>query len=199
MHDVEPTLVSFFAGDKERQVDCAHAMGLHILSLMCTLASLFYHSVSYTSSQSEDSTWKMYTVDSTFRQRYIQYNFCKNHSNKNHLSLCGIDFFVNIRVFPKIGVPQNGWFIMENPIKNGMIWGENPLFSETSIRYMKIRSCSCRFQFPEDEIFCWKNQDLKKTDMPMIWCFSHPTYYWNAANIQFLFCLRIYTHMYIYI
>jgi len=24
-------------------------------------------------------------------------------------------------VFPKIGVPQNGWFIMENPIK--MIWG----------------------------------------------------------------------------
>ena len=21
--------------------------------------------------------------------------------------------------FPKIGVPQNGWFIMENPIKNG--------------------------------------------------------------------------------
>ena len=23
----------------------------------------------------------------------------------------------NIWVFPKIGVPQNGWFIMENPIK----------------------------------------------------------------------------------
>jgi len=22
-------------------------------------------------------------------------------------------------VFPKIGVPQNGWFLMENPIKNG--------------------------------------------------------------------------------
>ena len=25
----------------------------------------------------------------------------------------------SIWVFPKIGVPQNGWFIMENPIKNG--------------------------------------------------------------------------------
>ena len=29
-------------------------------------------------------------------------------------------------VFPKIGVPQNGWFIIENPINPWMIWGENP-------------------------------------------------------------------------
>ena len=26
-------------------------------------------------------------------------------------------------MFPKIGVPQNGWFRMENLIKHGMIWG----------------------------------------------------------------------------
>ena len=26
-------------------------------------------------------------------------------------------------VFPKIGVPQNGWLIMENPIKMGWFWG----------------------------------------------------------------------------
>ena len=26
-------------------------------------------------------------------------------------------------VFPKIGVPQNGWFIMENPMNKWMIWG----------------------------------------------------------------------------
>ncbi len=31
-------------------------------------------------------------------------------------------------VFPKIGGPQNGWFIMENPMNKWMIWGENPLF-----------------------------------------------------------------------
>ena len=35
-------------------------------------------------------------------------------------------------VFPKIGVPQNGWFLLENPIKMDDL-GENPLFSETSI------------------------------------------------------------------
>ena len=37
----------------------------------------------------------------------------------------GLDFFpdfVTMRGFPKIGVPQNGWFIMENTIKIWMIW-----------------------------------------------------------------------------
>ena len=29
-------------------------------------------------------------------------------------------------VFPKIGVPQNGWFIMANPMNKWMIWGVLP-------------------------------------------------------------------------
>ena len=37
----------------------------------------------------------------------------------------------HIWVFPKIGVPQNGWFIMENSIKMHDLGV--PLFSETSI------------------------------------------------------------------
>ena len=33
-----------------------------------------------------------------------------------------------IWMFPKIGVPQNGWFIMENPISKWMIWGKTHYF-----------------------------------------------------------------------
>ena len=33
-----------------------------------------------------------------------------------------------IWVFPKIGVPQNGWFIMENPIKMGWFGGKTHYF-----------------------------------------------------------------------
>ena len=32
-------------------------------------------------------------------------------------SFCGLGAYPWIRGFPKIGVPQNGWFITENPIK----------------------------------------------------------------------------------
>ena len=48
-------------------------------------------------------------------------------------------------MFPKIGVPQNGWFIMENLIKMDDLGGP-PLFMETPI-YQTTCSERSRCQF----------------------------------------------------
>ena len=53
-------------------------------------------------------------------------------------------------VFPKIGVPQNGWFVMENPIKMDDL-GDTIIFGNTQLmpRYLKW-CCSLRCTNPTE-------------------------------------------------
>ena len=70
--------------------------------------------------------------------------------NLNHISICictcihviSTIYLSKIWVFPKTGVPQNGWFTIENSIKMDDLGV--PLFSETSI-------------YGEDRKECWNS------------------------------------------
>ena len=66
-------------------------------------------------------------------------------------------------VFPKIGIPQNGWFIMETPIKMDDLGG--PLFSETSICSYQTRfvKTTCSFDFGDIMTFSARTRTLAHT------------------------------------
>jgi len=45
--------------------------------------------------------------------------------------------------FPKIGIPQNGWFIMENPIKMDDLGGKSTIFGNPHLKQQHEIAVPC--------------------------------------------------------
>ena len=69
--------------------------------------------------------YKCYKQSFGIFDSYIIYHISRHIVLRSHILPCSCG------CFRKIGIPQNGRFIMENPIFQWMIFGENPPFSET--------------------------------------------------------------------
>ena len=80
-------------------------------------------------------------------------------------------------VNPKIGVkPQNGWFIMENPMNKWMIWGAHPYFwKHPYIPWLGSRSLE-RSRDP------WEFQFLQHWHSEKTPDFGQPKHYYNLLK-----------------
>ena len=83
----------------------------------------------HTTHRFNEQTWK-WTVISSRKESPARFQLSLTQTKRP----LGFWWFLYIPnwVFPKIVVPQNEWFIRENPIKMDDL-GETPLFSETSL------------------------------------------------------------------
>ena len=98
----------------------------------------------------------------------IVLNSSEQRNTRNNVTYPQGANMLSIWVFPKIGVPQNGWFIMKNPMNKWMIWGAHPYFKKHPSIYHEF---PCFPQMQESvfiRIFRWIKQRWMKANGPLL-------------------------------
>ena len=90
--------------------------------------------------------------------------FIQSYPPKDGKKKAPVHCQTHIWVFPKIGVPQNGWFIMETPIKIPDLGEFPPILGSTPIWRDICVSKSSGYTLPEANIAPEKMASLKGKD-----------------------------------
>ena len=64
----------------------------------------------------------------------------------------------SVWVFPKIGIPQNGWFMRENPIKMDDLGGFPPIFGSTPSTFVSV-VMDISNKNESGHLFPWESKD----------------------------------------
>ena len=93
----------------------------------------------------------------------------------------GLPLCIYMGVEPKIGVPQNGWFIMENPMNKWMIWGY-PYFWKHPYIYINIYT----YLLGNDHMADWKTDHFSRC-IEIYWrCMDVSRHVNLAGGIKFI-------------
>ena len=101
----------------------------------------------------------------------------QQYESTSHSTCHSTDFWV----FPKIGVPQNGWFIMEHPIKMDDLGGKTHYFRKHP--YTSYKSSSCHEVNPPTSRLKWVHQENHQGSAwkTLTWI---PTYTWKFQQVE---------------
>ena len=130
-----------------------------------------------------------------FRFQVAVFNHFFGNTQHAHFWALSNAWSWRIWVLPKIGVPQNGWFIMENPLLKRMIWGyhyfrkhSNGVLGLPFLCWTIYHGEYVEYGTEEESLTClWIHGDVRWWKLHPWWLAYQPN---KASGMQFILALR---------